>query len=52
MNTWLADFTFRIDLHWTVFAAAGAVAIIIALGTISFQTIKAARLNPADFLRN
>ena len=52
MSQWLADFTFGIDLDWPVFVGAGLLAIFIALATISFQTIKAARLNPADYLRN
>lgn len=52
MDQWLADFTFRIELKWPVFASAGFLAIAIALLTISYQTIRASRLNPVEFLRS
>ncbi|UIR55124.1 ABC transporter permease [Sphingobacterium sp. SRCM116780] len=52
MNQWLADFNYRIDIGWLYFAVAGCFAILIALGTISFQTLKAIRSNPVDSLRN
>lgn len=51
MNAWLADFSFRISLGWSIFALASILAVLIALGTISYQTIRAARLNPAEYLR-
>ena len=51
MNQWLANFAFRIELQWWMFLAAGVTAIIIALGTISIQSIKAAINNPVDSLR-
>ena len=51
MNKWLQDFAFRIDLGWWVFVAAGIIAMIIALVTISFQAIKAASANPVKNLR-
>jgi putative ABC transport system permease protein len=51
MNKWLQDFAYRIDMPWWVFIAAGIVAAIIALLTISFQAIKAAVANPVKSLR-
>jgi putative ABC transport system permease protein len=51
MNKWLENFAYRIDLTWWVFVLAAALALLIALMTISFQTIKAALKNPADSLR-
>lgn len=51
MNAWLADFSFRIELGWPLFLLAGLISFLIALGTISYQTIRAASLNPAEFLR-
>ncbi|MGC4035821.1 MAG: ABC transporter permease [Chitinophagaceae bacterium] len=48
---WLQDFTFRINIGWTMFAIAGTVAIVIALITVSFQAIKAAVANPVKSLR-
>jgi putative ABC transport system permease protein len=52
MNKWLQDFAYRIDMQWWIFAAAGLVAIIIAFATISFQSIKAALMNPVKSLRS
>ncbi|CCG98109.1 Macrolide export ATP-binding/permease protein macB [Fibrella aestuarina BUZ 2] len=52
MNQWLADFAYRIDVSWWVFALAGLLAIGIALLTVSFQSIKAALMNPVKSLRS
>lgn len=51
MNKWLTDYAYRITIHWWVFVLAGITAIAIALLTISFQAIKAARANPVESLR-
>ncbi len=51
MNRWLQDFAYRVNISWWIFAVAGLIAIIIALGTISFQAIKAAIANPVKSLR-
>lgn len=51
MNQWLADFAYRIDIHWSVFVFAGMVAIAIAFLTLSLQSIKAALANPVKSLR-
>ena len=52
MQQWLADFTYKIDLSWWIFAVAALSGIVIAVITISFQSIKAALANPVDSLRN
>jgi putative ABC transport system permease protein len=52
MNKWLQDFAYRINIQWWILAIAGAVAILIAFVTISFQSIKAAIANPVDSLRS
>ncbi|WP_421827387.1 permease prefix domain 2-containing transporter [Larkinella sp.] len=52
MNRWLQNFAYKIDLEWWVFALAGLVAIGIALLTVSFQSIKAALMNPVKSLRS
>jgi putative ABC transport system permease protein len=52
MNKWLQDFAYRIDISWWMFAAAGLVAILIALITVSFQSVKAALANPIKSLRS
>ena len=51
MNKWLEDFAYRISIRWWMFAAAGLLAVFIALATISFQAIKAAMANPVKSLR-
>ncbi|WP_332368012.1 ABC transporter permease [Spirosoma telluris] len=52
MNQWLQDFAYKIDIHWWIFALAGLLALAIALLTISFQSIKAALMNPVRSLRS
>ncbi|MCE7069727.1 ABC transporter permease [Dyadobacter sp. CY327] len=52
MNLWLNDFAYHVDLAWWMFLAAGAIAITIALLTVSFQSIKAALMNPVRSLRS
>lgn len=52
MQKWLADFAYRIDIQWWVFAAAGAAAVAIAFFTVSFQSVKAALANPVESLRS
>jgi putative ABC transport system permease protein len=52
MNKWLEDFAYRIELEWWIFAIAGLLAIVIALLTVSFQSVKAALMNPVKSLRS
>ncbi|MVM30777.1 FtsX-like permease family protein [Spirosoma sp. HMF4905] len=52
MNQWLADFAYKIDIAWWMFALAGFVAVSIALLTVSFQSVKAALMNPVRSLRS
>jgi putative ABC transport system permease protein len=51
MNKWLQSFAYRINISWWVFAVAGLSALLIALLTVSFQSIKAAIANPVKSLR-
>lgn len=51
MDKWLADFVYRIDVGWQIFAMAGCVAVIISLLTVSYQAIRAALMNPVKSLR-
>jgi putative ABC transport system permease protein len=51
MNRWLQDFAYRIDMAWWMFAVAGLLAIGIALLTVSFQSVKAALMNPVKSLK-
>jgi len=52
MNDWLKDYTYRIEISWWIFALAGVMAVVIALITISFQSVKAALMNPVKALRS
>ncbi|WP_188937955.1 ABC transporter permease [Puia dinghuensis] len=51
MHRWLQDFAYRIDIGVWIFAAAGAMVILVALVTISFQALKAAVANPVHSLK-
>jgi putative ABC transport system permease protein len=52
MNAWLSGFAYRTDLSWWVFALAGALAVGIALLTVSAQSIRAALANPVKALKS
>ncbi|MBV8391431.1 MAG: FtsX-like permease family protein, partial [Mucilaginibacter sp.] len=52
LHHWLQDFAYHITISWWIFALAGVLAVIIALATISFQSIKAAAANPVKSLRS
>jgi len=52
MTKWLKTYDYRIDISWWVFAIAGLTAIVIAIATVSFQSIKAAIANPVKSLRS
>ena len=51
MHNWLQNYSYRIEISWLIFMAAGFLAILIALITVSFQAIKAAMANPVKSLR-
>ncbi len=51
MSQWLNNYEYRIEISWLIFFIAGIVAMLIALVTISFQSIKAAVANPMKSLR-
>jgi putative ABC transport system permease protein len=51
MNSWLQNFAYRISVNWWVFLVAAAAAVIIALGTICIQALKAAWMNPVKTLK-
>jgi putative ABC transport system permease protein len=52
MNKWLQDFAYQIPIGWWMFAVAGIIVVVIALVTISFQSIKAALMNPVKSLKS
>lgn len=52
MNDWLQGFAYRINLTPLLFVGAGLAALLIAWLTVSYQSIRAARINPTQSLRN
>jgi putative ABC transport system permease protein len=51
MHVWLQNYAYHIGLEWWVFLLAGALALLIALLTVSFQAIRVAIANPVKSLR-
>jgi putative ABC transport system permease protein len=51
LQRWLSTYAYRIDIQWWMFASAGLAAIVVAALTVSFQSIKAALMNPVKALR-
>jgi len=51
MHRWLQGFAYKIALEWWMFASAGLLALVIALLTVSFQAIRAARVDPVQSLK-
>lgn len=51
MNGWLQEYPYRVILKWWIFALAMIGALAVTILTVSFQAIKAAKLNPARSLR-
>ncbi len=52
LSDWLNDYQYRTEISWWVFAGSGVGALIITLVTVSFQTVKAALVNPVKSLRS
>jgi len=51
MSKWLQNFAYRINIAWTTFILSAGVALLIALLTVSYKSIKAAVANPVESLR-
>jgi putative ABC transport system permease protein len=51
MSRWLQNFAYRINIGWSAFILAGLFVLVIAVLTVSYQTVKAAKANPVDALR-
>jgi putative ABC transport system permease protein len=52
MDIWLQDFTYRVSVDWWIFVLSGLVAIVTALFSISFQSVRAALMDPVKALRS
>ena len=51
MYNWLQDFPYRVKIEWWVFLVAGMLSLLIALITVSYQSIRAGLANPVKSLR-
>jgi putative ABC transport system permease protein len=51
IERWLQDFAYRVHIGWPVFAAAGGIALIVALLTVSYQALEAALADPVKAIR-
>lgn len=52
VNKWLERFAYKTELNWWIFAAAGFSAVFIAILTVSWQSLRAAKSNPAEAIRH
>jgi putative ABC transport system permease protein len=52
MHYWLQNFAYRVELSWWRFIIAGGIALMVAMLTVSYQSIKAALANPVNSLRS
>jgi len=52
MSRWLLNFAYRTQIQWWIFALAGVIAIIVTFITVSFQSARAALMNPIKSLRS
>jgi ABC-type antimicrobial peptide transport system permease subunit len=52
LDKWLGQFDYRIRITWNIFALVGSGALLLAVATVSFQSIKAAMSNPVKSLRS
>ncbi len=51
ITNWLQHFVYRVPVNYFIFVLSGVAALVIALLTVSYQSVKAARVNPAETLR-
>ncbi|MEO6001252.1 MAG: ABC transporter permease [Chitinophagaceae bacterium] len=52
IDTWLQSFAYRVDISWLIFVAASLTALFIAWLTVSYESVKAAIMNPVKSLRS
>lgn len=52
IDSWLGNFAFHIGLEWDLFVVPVVMLVILALGTVSFQILRGANINPAKILRS
>nr|WP_159442314.1 ABC transporter permease [Chitinophaga niabensis] len=52
MHGWLNRFAYHVDISWWVYVSTGVIAIVLAMLTVSYQSIRTARMNPVKSLRS
>ncbi|MBD0254408.1 MAG: ABC transporter permease [Cytophagales bacterium] len=52
MHKWLQDFAYKVDLEWWLVVLAGGLTLLVAVATVTYQSLKAALANPVDSLRS
>ncbi len=52
MENWLSNFAYRTNIGWAIFVIASAMIFVVALLTVSYQTLRTARANPSNTLRD
>ncbi|MCE7064689.1 ABC transporter permease [Dyadobacter sp. CY326] len=52
MSRWLQAFAYKVDIAWWMLALASVLSVAVALFTVSFQSVKAALMNPVKSLRS
>lgn len=51
MSQWLSDYEYRVDINWLWFVVSAITALLIAILTVTFQSVRAASINPSKSLR-
>lgn len=52
MNSWLDNFVYKVPLHWSVFAGAGLLILVLTYITVGIESIRAAIANPVESIRH
>ena len=52
MSNWLDNFAYAVEINWLIFLLAGGISLLIGVGIVCFQTVKAALANPVKSLRD
>ena len=52
IRSWLENFAYKTPMYWWVFAAGGIIILLFVIGTVTWQSWKAAITNPVDSLKN
>jgi putative ABC transport system permease protein len=52
MHGWLDKFAYHIEISWWIYVATGLIALVLAMLTVSYQSIRTARMNPVKSLRS